>query len=57
MVWTASAYAVGAIVLLALGKGSYNTGPDVGWALVSAVIVVSSWSSSTSPSATAKRPR
>ncbi len=42
VVWTAAAYAVGAIVLLVLGKGSFDTGPDVGWALVSAVIVVSS---------------
>jgi transporter family protein len=42
VVWTAAAYAVGAIVLLVLGNGSFNTGPDVGWALVSAVIVVSS---------------
>jgi len=42
VVWTASAYAVGAIVLLVLGQGHFNTGPDVGWALLSAVIVVSS---------------
>ncbi len=42
VVWTAAAYAVGAIVLLVLGQGSFNTGPDVGWAIVSAVIVVSS---------------
>ena len=42
VVWTAAAYAVGAIVLLVLGKGSFDTGPDVGWALLSAVIVVSS---------------
>jgi bacterial/archaeal transporter family protein len=42
VVWTASAYAIGAIALLVLGQGHFNTGPDVGWALVSAVIVVSS---------------
>lgn len=42
VVWTASAYTVLAIVLLAVGQGHFATGPDVGWALVSAVIVVSS---------------
>lgn len=42
VVWTAAAYAVGAIVLLALGQGSFNTGPDLSWALISAVIVVTS---------------
>jgi bacterial/archaeal transporter family protein len=42
VVWTAAAYAVGALVILALGKGSFAGGPDLGWALVSAVIVVSS---------------
>lgn len=42
VVWTAAAYAVGAIALLVLGQAGFSTGPNVGWAVVSAVIVVSS---------------
>jgi transporter family protein len=42
VVWTAGAYLVCALALLALGQGGFAFEPNTWWAVVSAVIVVSS---------------
>ena len=42
VVWTAAAYALAAVMILALGHGSLHFNGDTWWAAISAVIVVSS---------------